>query len=132
LPTHGFREAFGLIADCTLREIKRAGLALHAMRKYLAVPLFLALGGPAFAADPAHTIVQKDRTFRPSEVAINHGESLTFTNNDQFLHQIYVVGLFDSEEKSPGENLTESFPQGGTFEVHCHIHPKMKLTVRVR
>ncbi len=102
------------------------------MRKYLAILLFLALGGTAFAADPAHTIVQKERMFRPGEVTINRGESLTFTNNDQFLHQIYVLGLFDSEEKSPGENLTESFPQGGTFEVHCHIHPKMKLTVHVR
>ena len=102
------------------------------MRKCLAIPLFLALGGNAFAADAAHTIVQKDRTFRPAEVTVSRGESLTFTNNDQFLHQIYVVGLFDTEEKSPGENLTESFPQGGTFEVHCHIHPKMKLIVHVR
>jgi plastocyanin len=102
------------------------------MRKYLPIPLFLMLAGAAFAADPAHTIVQKDRSFRPGEVSITHGEALTFTNEDEFIHQIYVSGLFDSEEKAPGENVTESFTQAGTFEVHCHIHPKMKLVVHVR
>ena len=85
----------------------------------------------AFAADPAHTIVQSGRTFHPAEVTINRGESLTFTNNDEFIHQIFVSGLFDSEEKNPGENLTESFTQAGTFDVRCHIHPKMKLVVHV-
>ena len=68
----------------------------------------------------------------PGDVTITKGESLTFTNKDEFIHQIFVVGLFDSEEKNPGENLTESFPQSGTFEVHCHIHPKMRLVVHVR
>jgi plastocyanin len=102
------------------------------MRKYLAVLLFMSLSGAAFAADAAHTIVQSGRTFRPAEVTINRGESLTFTNNDEFIHQIFVSGLFDSDEKSPGENLTENFTQAGTFEVHCHIHPKMKLVVHVK
>jgi plastocyanin len=85
-----------------------------------------------FAADAAHTIVQKDRTFHPGEVTIARGESLTFTNNDEFIHQIYASGLFDSDERAPGENLTETFTQSGTFAVQCHIHPKMKLVVHVR
>ena len=97
-----------------------------------AAALFLALSWAALAADAAHTIVQQDRAFHPGEVTINRGESLTFTNRDEFIHQIFVVGLFDSEEKNPGENLTESFPQSGTFEVQCHIHPKMRLIVHVR
>ena len=79
-----------------------------------------------------HTVVQSGRAFHPAEVTINRGESLTFTNNDEFIHQIYVAGLFDSDEKSPGENLTQSFTQAGTFEVRCHIHPKMKLVVHVK
>ena len=103
------------------------------MKKTLgAAALILALPWAAFAADAAHTIVQQDRAFHPGEVTINRGESLSFTNRDEFIHQIFVVGLFDSEEKNPGEILTESFPQSGTFEVHCHIHPKMRLTVHVR
>jgi plastocyanin len=99
-----------------------------------ALPIFLLLAscGAALAADPAHTVIQSGRAFHPAEVSINRGEALTFTNNDEFIHQIFVSGLFDSDEKSPGENLTESFTQSGTFEVQCHIHPKMKLVVHVK
>jgi plastocyanin len=102
--------------------------------KNLLLPLAAAacLMAGAAIADDAHTIVQQGRAFRPAEVTINHGESLTFTNNDEFIHQIFVAGLFDSDERSPGQNLTESFPQTGTFEVRCHIHPKMKLIVHVK
>ena len=102
------------------------------MRKRLGILLLSLTGTAAFAADAAHTIVQSGRTFRPGDVTINRGESLTFTNNDEFIHQVYAEGQFDSEEKSPGENLTESFTQAGTFQVRCHIHPKMKLTVHVK
>ena len=104
------------------------------MRKIL-LPLLLFTPTLAFAADEAHTIVQKGRAFLPAEININRGESLSFTNNDKFIHQIYSQGpgfSFDTDEKAPGELITESFPQSGTFEVHCHIHPKMKLIVRVK
>jgi plastocyanin len=99
-------------------------------RLFLLVPLFLP--GMAMAADSAHTVSQKGRAFRPSEMTINRGESLTFTNEDSFIHQIYIDGLFDSEEKAPGENLNETFPQAGTFQVRCHIHPTMRMTLRVK
>ena len=78
------------------------------------------------------TIVQKGRAFRPSEATIAAGQTLTFTNEDSFIHQIYVDGLFDSDEKSPGENLNETFRRAGTFQVRCHIHPTMRMTVRVK
>lgn len=103
------------------------------MKKLL--PLFLILPAAAYAADEAHTIVQKGRAFRPAEVSISRGESLTFTNGDEFIHQIYVQSpdfSFDSDEKNPGQNISESFTTAGTFEVRCHIHPKMKLVVRVK
>jgi plastocyanin len=103
------------------------------MKKLLSLLLLMPL--PAFAADDAHTIVQKGRTFHPGEVTIDRGESLTFTNDDEFIHQIYSKGEgfgFDSDERNPGENITETFTEQGTFEVHCHIHPKMKLVVHVK
>ena len=96
------------------------------------LPLFLLLPAAAVAADAGHTISQKGRAFRPTEVSINRGETLTLTNEDSFIHQIYVDGLFDSEEKAPGENLNETFPAAGTFQVRCHIHPTMRMTVRVK
>ena len=94
--------------------------------------LFLFLPGMAMAADAGHTISQKGRAFRPAEVTITRNESLTFTNEDSFIHQIYVDGLFDSDEKAPGEDLKEVFTKAGTFRVRCHIHPTMKMTVVVK
>jgi len=68
----------------------------------------------------------------PADVTIARNETLTFTNEDSFIHQIYVDGLFDSEEKGPGEVLNETFPRAGTFLVRCHIHPTMRLIVHVK
>jgi plastocyanin len=103
------------------------------MKRLALLLLFLPL--PAFAADEAHTIIQKGRAFHPGDVTINRGESLTFTNDDEFIHQIYSKSDsfdFDTDEKNPGEFITETFTAPGTFEVHCHIHPKMKLVVHVK
>jgi plastocyanin len=85
----------------------------------------------AASAQPTHVIVQKGRRFSVGEITIRRGESLTFTNEDEFIHQMYSDGLFDSDEKNPGEKLVQPFTRAGTFEVHCHIHPKMRLVVRV-
>lgn len=90
----------------------------------------VAAPAPVMADD--HVIAQSGRTFHPGDVTIAKGDSLTFTNQDDFIHQVYVVDLFDSEEKAPGEKLTETFPRTGTFEVRCHIHPKMRLVVHVK
>ena len=98
----------------------------------LSLLLLLLLPGAAMAADPAHTVSQKGRAFRPTEVTINRDETLTFTNEDSFIHQIYVDGLFDSEEKAPSENINQTFTKSGTFQVRCHIHPTMRMRVRVK
>jgi plastocyanin len=100
------------------------------MIKRLVLPLLLLAPALVFA-DDAHTIIQKGRRFSTAEVTIRKGDSLVFTNNDEFIHQIYAADLFDSDERAPGQTLTENFPNSGTFEVHCHIHPKMKLVVHV-
>jgi plastocyanin len=97
--------------------------------KKLILPLLLLLPSAAFAAD--HIVIQKGRRFTPPEITINRGDTLTFTNSDEFIHQMYSLDIFDSDERMPGQFLTQAFTRSGTFEVHCHIHPKMKLAVRV-
>jgi len=86
-------------------------------------------------ADDGHTIVQNGRAFHPGEVTIAHGDTLSFANQDEFIHQIYVKSdamTFDSDEQPPGQTVQLKFPTAGTFEVHCHIHPKMALVVHVK
>ena len=92
--------------------------------------LGLAWAASAQAAD--FKVVQKGRAFHPAEIAIARGQAVTFTNEDSFIHQIYVDGLFDSDERAPGQNLNETFPSAGTFQVRCHIHPTMRMTVHVK
>ena len=100
------------------------------MRVLLLAALGLVLATACASADAV--VTQKSRAFRPTDVTVNRGEAVTFTNDDSYIHQIYVDGLFDSDEKAPGENLNETFPRSGTFQVRCHIHPIMRMTVHVR
>jgi plastocyanin len=96
---------------------------------FLAAFILVLAIGPAVADA---VVTQKSRAFRPTDVTVNRGEAVTFTNDDSYIHQIYVDGLFDSDEKAPGENLNETFPKAGTFQVRCHIHPTMRMTVHVK
>lgn len=81
------------------------------------------------------TVVQVDRSFKPTEITIAAGDSLAFSNQDEFLHQIYIDSNkidYDSAEQPPGEIITIAFPKTGDFPVRCHIHPKMLLLVHVK
>jgi plastocyanin len=99
----------------------------------LVAALILAAGSVSAAA--VHKIAQKGRMFSAAEITIAAGDSILFTNEDEFLHQIYVDSPslpFDSDEQRPGQTIEVRFPRSGTFPVRCHIHPKMLLTVSVR
>lgn len=107
-----------------------------APRRSLAVltVLLLALAATASAA-AVHRIMQRGRAFSVPEVTIAQGDIVQFTNDDEFLHQIYVDSSqmsFDSDEQPPGQTIEVRFPLRGIFSVRCHIHPKMLLTVRVK
>lgn len=96
--------------------------------------MLLLVAVPAFAAS-VYTVIQRGRAFAVGEIAINRGDSIRFTNEDEFLHQIYVDSgemAFDSDEQRPGRTIEVKFPRAGTFPVRCHIHPKMLLVVQVR
>ena len=97
--------------------------------------LLLVAGAELAGAAATHRIVQKGRAFGVGEITIARGDTLLFTNEDEFLHQIYVASggmTFDSNEQAPGQTIDVNFPSAGTFAVRCHIHPKMLLTVRVQ
>ena len=97
--------------------------------------LLLICGAELAGAVAAHRIAQKNRAFDISDITIKTGDTLLFTNEDEFLHQIYVASggmTFDSAEQPPGQTIEVNFPRAGSFTVRCHIHPKMLLTVRVQ
>jgi len=81
------------------------------------------------------SVVQQGRSFKPAEVTIHPGDTLEISNQDEFIHQIYVDSSkmsFDSDEQLPGHLISIPFPKAGDFNVRCHIHPKMLLVVHVK
>ncbi|WP_245286492.1 methylamine utilization protein [Bradyrhizobium sp. ARR65] len=92
------------------------------------------LTGAALGAGP-YLISQRDREFKPGEIAIRRGETVRFSNDDgELLHHAYLSSdafSFDSGDQQPGSNFDVVFPVVGEFTVLCGIHPKMKLRVHV-
>ena len=106
-------------------------------RPLLIIITYCAIGQFAFIAlaSEHHKVIQKGRAFSVAQIDIAAGDTVVFSNEDEFIHQIYVKSdtmTFDSDEQPPGEDVLLTFPTAGTFEVHCHIHPKMALIVHVK
>jgi plastocyanin len=126
-----------MIAPSSLCDIGSSGSRRHfpRPRQYRATIVAVSVLAVSTAlAATVHTVAQKGRDFALREIVIARGDSVRFTNEDEFLHQIYVDSkdmTFDSAEQRPGQAIDVSFPQAGTFAVRCHIHPKMLLSVRV-
>jgi plastocyanin len=87
------------------------------------------------AADVPGVVVQQfHRAFSLSLVSIVRGGTITFSNVDEFDHEVYVDSPnfnYDSFEQLPGDKAVVTFSSAGSFEVRCHIHPKMHLHVDV-
>ncbi|MBL8698949.1 MAG: hypothetical protein JNK67_11290 [Alphaproteobacteria bacterium] len=96
------------------------------------------LGGlavsPALSAT-APMIRQSQTMFSVRTVDIRRGDTLQFTNEDPFLHHVFVESpqfRFDSGEQRPGNTVEILFDRAGSFTVQCAIHLKMRLAVTVR
>lgn len=96
-----------------------------------------ACAGPAPAAGPVaadHVDLPRSYKFAPADILVTAGTTVTWTNSDQFSHNIrlldgnQVVGLI-----RPGEKVTHTFTASGVYKYDCSLHPQnMKGTVTVR
>ena len=80
------------------------------------------------------TVSQQNRAFSVAGLQLRPGDTVHFSNDDRFRHQIYVQSPsfnFESDEQAPGTTVDIPFSRAGLFEVRCHIHPKMLLPVDV-
>jgi len=89
----------------------------------------------AGVAATQYIVSQKGREFRPHEITLNRGETITIVNDDADLrHHAYIDAdnfKFDSGDQEPGSKTPITFTVAGTFDVLCAIHPKMELIVHV-
>ena len=113
------------------------GFTPWVLNRVLAITFVVAAAqfGAIALAGQNHTVIQKDRSFDVKELDIAAGDTVQFSNEDKFIHQIYVASgelSFDSAEQPPGEVISITFSNPGTYEIRCHIHPKMSLTVNAK
>ncbi|MDP2729945.1 MAG: cupredoxin family copper-binding protein [Dehalococcoidales bacterium] len=65
--------------------------------------------------------------FKPAEITIAAGSTVTWQNNDSVIHIVTAQDkLFDSGSLSNGNTFSYTFEQKGTFEYYCAVHPYMK------
>ena len=77
------RQAYALLPPFTAK--------LRARWLWTVAFLLLVAGAELAGAAATHRIVQKGRAFGVGEITIARGDTLLFTNEDEFLHQIYVA-----------------------------------------
>lgn len=97
--------------------------------------ILAALALSAAAADDGDIqISQKNRRFDPTELTIRQGQRVRVLNDDRFIHHVYFETAdaeYDSGDQRPGQSIVLEFPDIGTYEVRCAIHPKMRLDIEV-
>ncbi len=100
-----------------------AGLAAGAL-------LIIGCAAPGGSGTPVSTNVvdlPPSYRFAPASITITAGETVTWTNNDNFTHNVqFTAGGPTSEPQTmePGQDVQLEFPTAGTFDYICSLHPQ--------
>ena len=103
------------------------------MNKFIAIVITaMFLAGIVNAAE--FEVGQKNKQFTKDKLTIKVGDSVKFTNQDPFFHNIFSLSelkTFDLGSYPKGEFRTVTFDQPGTLDVECAIHPNMHMVIEV-
>jgi plastocyanin len=101
----------------------------------LAATLLAAGCGGAGPSEPVATTdvkMVKSYRFDPETIEIQAGDTVTWTNEDNFTHTVEVEGRGD-HEVGRGEGVSFTFEEPGTYDYVCTLHRRdMSGTVIVR
>jgi plastocyanin len=88
---------------------------------------------PRARAAASSTVTIRDFEFAPASVAINAGDTVTWTNEGPTPHSATADGgSFDTGVFRAGQSRSQTFDQAGTFTYFCTPHPNMQGTITVR
>lgn len=93
----------------------------------------LVFSASSFAAD--HLVVQANRAFSTKVVEAKVGDTVSFRNDDAFVHNIFSlseVQSFDLGTFAKGETRKVTLEKEGQVEIECAVHPEMKMIVEVK
>jgi cytochrome c peroxidase len=80
------------------------------------------------------SVSQVGKAFSPAHIRLQAGDTLTVLNDDTRTHNVRIYDPrldFNSGAQEPGQSLSIRFPQPGSFEAFCGIHPSMRLRIDV-
>jgi plastocyanin len=88
-----------------------------------ALTLAAGCGGSESAAPVATTEVAMAKSYRfdPKAIEIDAGETVTWTNEDNFTHTVQVDGQEDHKVER-GESVSVTFESPGTHHYVCTLH----------
>jgi plastocyanin len=91
----------------------------------LALLVVAGCGGTESSEPVATTEVQmvKSYRFEPEAIRIDAGQTVTWTNEDNFTHSVQVDGQED-HEVGKGESFSITFDTPGTYRYVCTLHRK--------
>ncbi len=98
----------------------------------LLVAVALLSAGVAHAQAKTAAVAIKNNAFDPKTVTIAKGDTVTWTNQDSYAHDVDLDALGKSPNMKQGEIFSKTFDQAGTYNYDCDIHPFMKGTVIVK
>ncbi len=107
----------------------------------LSLALLMALSGcaPVSAQSQApvattHVTMPRSYRFDPEVIRVSVGATVTWTNQDNFTHDVHLLGDINwiSQPLHPGESASYTFTKPGEYPYQCDFHAQnMKGTVIV-
>lgn len=86
-------------------------------------------------ATKAMTIEIDNFNFKPKELTINAGTTVTWINHDDVPHTATGKGkspVFDSKMLDTDEQFSFTFKNPGAYSYYCKVHPHMTATIVVK
>lgn len=102
-----------------------------------AAVLLLFLSAPAAVAAAAaqgHQIPIDRYAYRPGELTVRVGETVTWTNQDQAPHDVVTTAgpaVLRSPLLAQGQSWSFTFTLPGAYDYYCSVHPDMRARVTV-
>lgn len=85
---------------------------------------------------PGGTVNIRDMMFTPSQITVQKGGTVTWTNNDSVAHTVVDdlsdVGGPNSGDIAPGQAYSFTFTKTGSFQYHDRLHTSMRGTIVVK
>ena len=83
-------------------------------------------GGSSESSEPVATTevrMVKSYRFEPRAIVVDAGDTVTWTNEDNFTHTVEVDGQGDHEVEQ-GETFSLAFERPGTYRYVCTLHSR--------